>query len=609
MRVAVAQFGVGADVDRNLAVCLGALDDAARLRPDLVVLPEFCNHASWYEDQAHCYAVSLAVDGPFLQAVAAKARALKAHVVVNCTLRRDAGQCTGTSLLYGPDGALLGASDKQVLIGHENDFLRKAQQPGPIVQTSLGRLGLYACMDGVIFETPRCLALRGAQVLCNSLNSFAGDEGSLHVPVRAAENKVFVAAANKVGPLIPEAILEQASRQTGIPRRFLMGAGESQIVAPDGEVLAKASKEREEVVFADIDVKAADCKQRPDGSDLFAWRRPKLYSALAEDPASQRRSYGGAESVGCALIQPAATGAEAMDEAAARVAEAFAGGAQLVALPPLFFLPGQKTSVPEAAAEASAKVFELLAAQCGPGRYVATTLVAGNPPQLCAALVGSKEGAPHSSLEADAAAKPPTTAPTALPRDGRRHHPEAHPPGLASGKEAGLALLQGCLHRSERYPWSPLAERVEVADLGFARVVVLTSDDACIPEAFRLAALAGADTVIVPAMPLERWEMQTGLLERSAENRVNLLVAAQPGEFGTSFATCLTEDFTVLTPWKTRAFDGLLSQPPVVRAKDGPGVTQAEIHPRWAGNKVVSRGTDLLAGRPWCLLDPICADA
>ena len=394
MRVAVAQFGVGADVDGNLAACLGALDDAARLRPDLAVLPEFCNHASWYEDQAHCYAVSLAMDGPFLQAVAAKARAIKAHVVINCTLRREGGACTGTSLLYGPDGALLGASDKQVLIGHENDFLRKAEQPGPIVETPLGRLALYACMDGVIFETPRCLALRGAQLLCNSLNSFAADEGSLHVPVRAAENKVFVAAANKVGPLIPEAILQQASRQTGIPVRFLMGAGESQIVAPDGEVLAKASKDREEVVHADIDVKAADRKQRPDGSSLFAWRRPRLYAALAEDPAGQRQGGCGVESVPCALIQLAGTGAAAVEEAAARVAEAFADGARLAALPPLFFLPEQQVSTPEAAAEASAAMVGRLAAQCGAGRYAATTLVVGNPPQLCAALIGSKEAHP-----------------------------------------------------------------------------------------------------------------------------------------------------------------------------------------------------------------------
>ena len=584
MRVAVAQFAVGTDIRANLATCLSVLDDAARLRPDLIVFPEFCNHPSWYDDKAHCHAVSLERDGKFLQAIAAKVRAVGAHLVINCTLRRGEGLCSDTSLLYGPDGALLGASDKQVLIGHENDFLSKARQPGPVLETPLGRLGLYICMDGVIPETPRCLALRGAQLLCNSLSSFAPDEASLHIPVRAAENKAFVAAANKVGPLIPEAILEPVSEQTGIPVRFLMGAGESQIVAPDGTALARASKDREEVVHADIDIEAANRKRRPDGSDIFAWRRPRLYAPLAEDPASQPQSHAGAESVRCALLQLAAIGAGALDEAAQRLAAAFAGGARLAVLPPLFFLPDQRVASPEAAVEASAQAIERLAAQCGAGQYAATTLAMGDPPQLCAALIGRADEA-QGAAEAE---RPLGTAASATPR---------------------LALLQGPLHRSERYSWSPLAERVEVADLGFARVAALTSDDACLPEAFRLAALAGADTVIVPALPLEAWEMRVGLLERSAENRVNLLAAAQPGALGASFATSLPKDFTVLTPWEERAFDGVLSRPPATRAPAGPGITEVEIHPRWAGNKVVSLGTDLLAGRPWRLLGPICHEA
>ena len=78
MRVVVAQFAVGVDVRANLATCLGALDDAARLRPDLIVFPEFCNHPSWYDDKAHCHAVSLDLDGEFLGAIAARAQAIQA---------------------------------------------------------------------------------------------------------------------------------------------------------------------------------------------------------------------------------------------------------------------------------------------------------------------------------------------------------------------------------------------------------------------------------------------------------------------------------------------------------------------------------------------------
>lgn len=562
MRVAAAQCAIGADLDDNLATCLRVLDAAAAMRPDLVVLPEFCNHLSWYEDRAHCYAVSLDLDGDWLAAIARKARDIGACVAINCSLRREEPVCTGTSLLYGPAGELLAASDKQVLIGHENDFLRKAQQAGPIAVTEFGRIGLYACMDGVINETPRCLALRGAQLMCNSLNSFASDEGSLHIPVRAAENKVFVAAANKVGPLIPEAIMEPVSRQTGIPPRFLMGAGDSQIVGPDGTVLARASPDEEEVVCADIDLTEADRKRRPDGSDVFRGRRPALYRAIGEDPATQAISYSGEERVNGALIQLGTTGTEAVREAAERVAAAFAGGARLAVLPPLFFLPGQQVEDPGSAIEDSAAVIDRLAALCGPGRYVATGVVLADPDRLAAALIGA----------------------------------------------GGPVLEQGQMHRSERFSWSALTDAVTAADLGCAKVALLNSDDACYPESFRLAAMTGADTVIVPAMPLEAWELRTGLLERSAENRVNLLVAVQPGALGSSFGASLTRDFTVMTPWEEREFDGLLSRPPTVVAGAGPGVTHIEIHPRWAENKLVSRGTDLLAGRPWRLLKPLCEE-
>ena len=133
----------------------------------------------------------------------------------------------------------------------------------------------------------RYLALRGGQILCNSVNSFAPDESSLHIPVRAAENKVFVVAANKIGPLAPAELLDELSAVTNIPKQFLCGAGESQIVDPEGTVLAIASPDQEEVVFADIDPAQADHKLRPDGSGLFHLRRPGLYSPIAQDPDTQ----------------------------------------------------------------------------------------------------------------------------------------------------------------------------------------------------------------------------------------------------------------------------------------------------------------------------------
>ena len=74
VRVAAAQFGVGTDLGENLATCLRVIDEAARHGPDLLVLPEFCNHLAWYESPAHAYEVSLELGGAWLAAIGAKAK-------------------------------------------------------------------------------------------------------------------------------------------------------------------------------------------------------------------------------------------------------------------------------------------------------------------------------------------------------------------------------------------------------------------------------------------------------------------------------------------------------------------------------------------------------
>ncbi len=552
IRVAAAQFHVGSDIDANLATCLYWLDQASACDPDLVVLPEFCNHLSWYEDKQHCFDVSVPLDGPFLDAIANKARELEIHVVVNCTVQREDGSATGSSLLYSPAGDLLIDNTKQIYIGHENDFLKKAWMPGPVQDTELGRVGLYACMDGVINETPRCLALNGAQLMLNSLNSFATDEASLHIPVRAAENKVFVIAANKVGPLVPEEMIEGISAATGIPLEFLCGAGESQVVAPDGTVLAMASRDQAEYIYADIDVALATDKRRPDGTDIFASRRPELYQAIASDPAGQAlpNQVGPAE-IPAAIIQLAH--AADIEEAVARVREAVDQGARLIALPPL---PGDLEQLEQASAF-GAEVITALTAVCG-AACVATALVrrtGDGEMRYCAVLIDS----------------------------------------------SGLVLEQPQVHASRRHAFSRLAGQFDVVDTPHGRLAVLTSDDSIYPESFRLLAMAGAEVALVPLSPLEDWELATGLLERSAENRINLLVAPDTASRGPGFITSLQSDFTVMTEWQDRAFDGLLSQPEWYRSNGEPGVHCATVRPANAANKVVSLNTDLLTDRPWNL--------
>jgi nitrilase len=522
IRAAAAQFHVGDDVEKNLATCLRMIAAAGARAPDLLVLPEFANHCSWYEDADHCFDVSVDLDGPFVHAIAEAVRAIAAHVVINCTVRRPGRRVTGTSLMFAPDGTIIGTADKQVLIGHENDFLDPAVAAGPVLDTPLGRLAMYSCMDGVINETPRCLALRGAEVLCNSLNSFAVDEGSLHIPVRAAENRVWVVAANKVGPLIPEALVAPVSEATSIPAHFLDGAGDSQIVAPDGTVLAMAGKE-EEIIVAEIEPAQARDKRRADGTDVFAARRPAIYARLAEDPAGQPIEITGPEDVAVAAVNRKE-----------QVSDAIAAGARLICI---------------AGAEAV------------------------DPQDLIALAEGEVLVA-------------------AATDDGTV---------VLAGRD-GVVLSQHRLHVGNG------ADAVEVADTAFGRVAVLHGSDLIFPETMRLAALQGVSTVLVPAAPTEDWECRTGVVERAAENRVNVVLASSAGGERGSVIAVLQKDFTIMTEWQEREFDGLLSAPDVLRQAEGDGPLLATVHPLAAANKECSRNTHLLASRPWKLLQPIVAE-
>ncbi|TXS08131.1 carbon-nitrogen hydrolase family protein, partial [Streptomyces sp. ms191] len=288
-RVAAAQFAVGRDRKANLAGCLRMIDAAAEQGAILVVLPEFCNHLSWYDDRDQALAAACRAGDDFLGPVAEHAARHGMYVKIHVTLASGGGpagaeRITAASLLYGPDGTLAGAADKQVLMGSENDHLDPATEPGPVISTALGPVGLYSCMEGVVPEVCRGLALRGAHVLLNSLNSFALDEAALHIPVRAAENRVWVIAANKVGPLLPADRIGAISAAMGVPAEALEGAGESQIVAPDGTVVAQAPRYGEAVVTADIRPAVAADKLRADGTDAFAARRPALYRPIVSPP-------------------------------------------------------------------------------------------------------------------------------------------------------------------------------------------------------------------------------------------------------------------------------------------------------------------------------------
>ncbi|MFF5081912.1 nitrilase-related carbon-nitrogen hydrolase [Actinoplanes sp. NPDC000266] len=528
VRVAAGQIEAGPDVAANLAACLRVIDAAAAAGAQLVVLPEFCNHLSWYASREQAHQLATRSGDGFLSAIAGRARRHAMWIKVNVTHAYENGRTGGTNLIFDERGEIVGRCDKQTLMGAENDFLDPADRVGPVLDTPLGRLGMYACMEGVINEVARGLTLRGAQVLLNSLNSFATDEADLHIPVRAAENKVWVVAANKVGPLLPAGELPAIAERLGVPPEWLHGAGESQIVAPDGTVVAKAPRTGEAIVVADIEPSRADDKRRPDGTDILVSRRPELYAPIAEPPVGRRRGPGAAE-LKVAVVR-----------GFGHVREAALEGHELIVLP-----------------ELSAGPQALAAALGGTAGIAVTTVI---------------ENGAHTGIAVDARGV------------------VARQPQLHATRGAGPA------------GHSPTGKRIVPVDLPWGRLAVVAGDDALYPETFRLAALADADVVAVPYRAQEPWELALGLPERAAENRLNVVVSTPYGQPAAVFG--LSPDFTLWTRWQG-PFTGRISTPLRTDVPPTTNRATAVVSPAQAANRLVSRRTDLVDGRPWRLLDAL----
>ncbi|OUS30846.1 carbon-nitrogen hydrolase [Thalassotalea sp. 42_200_T64] len=583
MRVAVSQFATSLNAQENLASCIRMINEAAVCEPSLIVLPEFCNTLfcnaqPWYADHNQAWNEALLTNGTFLQCIAEQAKKHDCYIVLNVTLRRDLlrdhqdgsikSNISVTSCLYSPLGNLIQQVDKQTLTGHENDFFISASKFSEVIPTPFGKLGLLAGSDGITFETSRELALGGAQLLCHSMNSFTKDQSSLHCPARACENKVFLAAANKVGSLIPQQQSAILSGQSLIPQEYLIGVGQSQIVSPDGKVLAKITNNEEGFVFADIDLAGAGIgfnnKFRPDGTQLIKQRRPELYRGLTlpmKQAAQHEQALDNISKVpvtaNVAIFATYKSNEQAIEDVCHYIENNLS---DIIQLPELFF--------------------------------IADNTITNDAQQIAQIVCLSKQ----LINQVSSVLRPFQYLCTSLVIDG------VHQAVLIS--EQGLFATQQQLHFCQRYQWTALGDDLNIIELpleqGNINLAMLTADDANIAEIVKVAALNGIHLLLVPFDIQEPCEVEYSLLSRAAENRICIVAASREKSFAnnlpidsginniyyknkvksqksTGLIANLTTDPALLPQWKSAKFNGYINQP-LVKHQHGK-ITKAVIHP------------------------------
>jgi predicted amidohydrolase len=252
--------GIKPHVDRMLEMVDMAVEGYAPFLPvKLLVFPEFAHAAPVYHSAADLLAkLAVPIPNEHTERYVAKAAEHEVWIQTGTFLESDErwpGVVFNTTCLVGPGGLLAKYRKANPWIPWEvhaspHDLPGYDEDPFPVVDTPIGKLGAAICYDWLFPEVLRQLTANGAEVLIR-VSAYMDPWGAT-APMdwwtvvnrcRAIENVAWVVAAN------------QAASLSHYPP--FSWPGGSMVVDFDGRVVAQADPgPGEKIVYAPVDVGA-----------------------------------------------------------------------------------------------------------------------------------------------------------------------------------------------------------------------------------------------------------------------------------------------------------------------------------------------------------------
>ncbi|PHR53341.1 MAG: N-carbamoylputrescine amidase [Arcobacter sp.] len=278
LNVAAIQMKMSTDHKANISKAVKMVSEAASKGANIILLPELFEGVYFCKDMDNKY-FSWALpreEHPLLKEFSTLAKQL--HVVLLVSYFEKAEDKYYNSLVVmDVDGGILENYRKTHIPdgpGYEEKFYFSPGNTGfKVYDTYYGKIGAGICWDQWFSETARSLALMGAELIF--FPTAIGSEPEIKIDSKdhwqrvqmghAAANIIPVIAANRTG------VEEGASCS-------LTFFGSSFMTDHTGEKICEASRDKEEILYAQYDLKE-NAKLREYWA-LFKDRRPECYGSL-----------------------------------------------------------------------------------------------------------------------------------------------------------------------------------------------------------------------------------------------------------------------------------------------------------------------------------------
>lgn len=248
MRIGFFQYAViWRDIQANLTYIASKIKGE---KFDLLVLPEFFTTGYAMDTKEEILPFCEDLNTSYTVNFLADLLAQTGNGYITGTIPEiDQGLLYNTSILVDAHGLV--ASYRKI---HLPDYEKRFFQAGDtaiVYDNGQSKIGLTVCFDCWFPQHTSLLKTKEVDIICHS-SCFGGPVTPTIIPIRALENQCFYISCNRIGTEYFEGELESYR-------------GESQIVNPDGNAIAKASNQ-ESLQLVDIDLGTVN---RPDFGTLI----------------------------------------------------------------------------------------------------------------------------------------------------------------------------------------------------------------------------------------------------------------------------------------------------------------------------------------------------
>lgn len=260
LRVALVQHACGDDLAANMERSLAGIREAAERGAKLVMLQEL--HRSRYfpqHENPELFDLAEPIPGPSTDALAQAAKEHGIVVVGSLFERRAPGLHHNTAVVLDSDGSLAGTYRKMHIPDDPGFYEKYYFAPGDMgfepIQTSVGKLGVLICWDQWFPEAARLMSMAGAEILLYPTAIGWDSRDTDDEQARQRDAWITIQRAHGVANGLPVLAGNRVGHEPD-PTGSTPGIdfwGSSFVAGPQGEILALASTDEEQVLIADVD--------------------------------------------------------------------------------------------------------------------------------------------------------------------------------------------------------------------------------------------------------------------------------------------------------------------------------------------------------------------